>query len=242
MEFYCINLSQRPDRRLKAQQEFDRLRIPVTWWTVDRHPQGGKYGCFESHVNIWMHNNSDIIVVFEDDIQFNGDSHEFRKIIEEAVYLSEFYDMVCLGNVIYNSGRRVSTNFREGKFLTASAYLSRGNTLRLLSQKILSFYGNHLDVVLSQIASQVGYIDSKFNQDFTDSNNSWLQDIPILSCFPGLDRHIRNILDDNPNIFTKPPPILLDGIMKCILGLCMLQQSLPRILYGTGVEFTDRRV
>lgn len=81
IKFNCMTLDSRQDRRLKVYSEFQRLDIPIEWWIVKRHPEGGNYGCFETHVNIWEKNKADIMVNFEDDFEFDGTAQEFISIL-----------------------------------------------------------------------------------------------------------------------------------------------------------------
>ena len=242
IKFYCMTLDSRMDRRLEVQPEFFRLDIPIIWWIIKRHPKGGKYGCFETHVNIWEYNDADIAIIFEDDFRFNGTREDFWKIFYEAINLSLNYGTVHLGHIVYQMAKQVSENFYEGKFLTTCCYLARKEKLKNLTNSVKHFYGNHIDAVLSQVSNQVGLLPYRITQDFTDSNNSWTKDIPIVSRWSELDRNLRIGITQNPYSLLNQPTFLTGGAIKFIIGLGMLQQLLPRILYQTGTEFTDRRV
>ena len=239
VKFYCMTLDSREDRRQKVIPKFKELNIPVEWWIVKRHPEGGKYGCFETHVNIWEHSDADIIVVFEDDSEFDGTAADFRKILDEAISLSHKYDTIHFGHIAYSIGKQVSQNFYEGKFLTTSCYLGRKEKFQRLIPIVKTFYGNHIDVVLSQYSSQVGLFPYRFSQNFMDSNNSWTKDIPIISQIPDVDRKIRLIMTEDPYSLLKRPSFVIDGTLQFIMALNIFQHALPRILYNTGVEFTD---
>ena len=74
-DFVCISLEHRNDRRQSSLRFFTQLGIDklVHWWIVEKHPSGGIYGNFESHVSVW---NCDeftkpYLCVFEDDLTFN---------------------------------------------------------------------------------------------------------------------------------------------------------------------------
>jgi hypothetical protein len=242
IKFYCISLNSREDRRDKIKSEFSRLDIPIQWWIVERHPEGGNYGCFETHVNIWEKCNSDIVVVFEDDFEFNGTRKDFWKIINESVELSNKYDTIHLGNIPYIVDKRVSDNFYEGKFLIACCYLFRKSKIKPLIPIAKRYYGSQIDVCLSQISSQVGLLPCRISQDFTDSNNGWMKNIPIISLFPGFETNIRKEMTNDPYFLLKYPGIANELSIKFMVGLNCFQQVLPKILYNTSVEFTDRRV
>ena len=72
-KIYCINLKYRKDRYISANKVFNELNIKnVEFYITDKSPKGGKYGCFESHINVIKkaynsgYNN---ILIFEDDIK-----------------------------------------------------------------------------------------------------------------------------------------------------------------------------
>jgi hypothetical protein len=237
-----MTLDSREDRRIKLEPEFDRLDIPIEWWIVERHPNGGNYGCFETHINIWEKNNADIMIVFEDDFNFAGSKKEFWKILNEAIQLSNKYDTVHLGVLPYQVKRKISDNFYEGKFLTASCYLSRKNNIQRLLPIIKQYYGCQPDVAISQISSQVGLLPCKIFQDFTDSNNGWTKNIPIISKYPNIEKNLRELLSEDPYYLLKFSPTVIEFSIKCMIGLNFIQHLLPKILYNTEIEFADRRI
>jgi hypothetical protein len=241
VKFYCITLDSRSDRRNYMLTEFNRLNIEPIWWIIKKHPQGGKYGCFESHVNIWENNDADIAVIFEDDIKFDGHAEEFSEILQEAIILAQQYDTVHFGHIIASLDKQVSLNFYKGKFITTSCYLSTKSKLRQLAVRSKSFYGSHIDTVLIHLSSQIGLLPYRFEQDFTDSNNLWTNNIPVISLCQ-VDPILRKMLADNPYCLLQYPAVLPEGAIKFMLIFNTLQHILPRVLYNSGIEFMDRRV
>jgi glycosyl transferase family 25 len=70
-DIVCINLRSRPDRRQYMTSLLNKLEIPCRFHTVTKHPKGGRYGCFESHIQVIQecYNKGDkYIIVLEDDI------------------------------------------------------------------------------------------------------------------------------------------------------------------------------
>lgn len=51
-DIVCITLQDRPDRKKHAQEVFEKLHIPVRFYSAKRHPNGGVYGCFASHIDV----------------------------------------------------------------------------------------------------------------------------------------------------------------------------------------------
>lgn len=239
--FYCINLDIRSDRKENISKEFDRLGIKPEWWIIKRHPQGGKWGCFESHVHIWKENKADIAVIFEDDVKFNGSPEEFKEILEEAIEISEKYTTVHLSHIAIGLRKKISANFYEGSFITTSCYLGQREKLKELVHRSKSFYGCHIDLTLTEISKQAGLLPYRFEQDFNDSNNSWVECLPVISKWTELDRFLREFIQKNPYGILKIPPWIPKFAIKLLLSLNIYQQIAPTILYETGVEFTDRR-
>jgi glycosyl transferase family 25 len=67
----CINLANRTDKRSRVTEVFNKLKIPVQFFTAQRHSQGGRYGCFNSHINVIKQAFDDgleHILIFEDDV------------------------------------------------------------------------------------------------------------------------------------------------------------------------------
>jgi GR25 family glycosyltransferase involved in LPS biosynthesis len=236
-----MTLDSRSDRRSEIKKEFERLEIPITWWIVKRHPLGGNYGCFETHVNIWEHCDTDIVIIFEDDFKFNGTKSEFNSILNEAIELSNKYDTVHLGTFPYRVDRQITKNFYEGKFLTASCYVFRKEKITLLIPMAKNYYGCQPDLVLTQISRQAGLLPCRIFQDFTDSNNGWMDRVPIISKFPSIEKGIRAKMTNDPYFLMKFPAYCVELNLKFMIGLNCFQQILPRILFNTGIEYTDRR-
>ena len=75
-DFVCVTLdSRRHDRGKSSMELFKKLNIAhlMNWWIVDKHPDGGVYGCFESHVSVWESKEftKPFLCIFEDDLGLN---------------------------------------------------------------------------------------------------------------------------------------------------------------------------
>jgi hypothetical protein len=71
-KIYCINLVTRNDRKINAQSIFDKYNIPAEFYTVEKHPEGGTIGCFNSHASLIRHGYNKgykNMLIFEDDIE-----------------------------------------------------------------------------------------------------------------------------------------------------------------------------
>lgn len=70
----CINLVERDDRYRQVLKEFEKAGIAdrVHWHRPVRHPDGGRVGCFESHLEIQkaaLKADVPFALVFEDDVR-----------------------------------------------------------------------------------------------------------------------------------------------------------------------------
>ncbi len=68
---YCINLRTRKDRFNEASKTFKKLKLNVNFHIVDKHPNGGSQGCFESHIQIITdayNKGYERCIIFEDDV------------------------------------------------------------------------------------------------------------------------------------------------------------------------------
>ncbi len=66
----CINLREDTIRKQSAQLMFDKLKIPVEFMEVERHPEGGQKGCFDSHQKCMRKAHEagcENVIIFEDD-------------------------------------------------------------------------------------------------------------------------------------------------------------------------------
>lgn len=85
IDFVCISLTECSQRREGLHKIFAKLNIQPIWWIVDRHPDGGLYGCFESHYHVWtsLELTKEYTFIFEDDLQVDPsfDLHRFINIL-----------------------------------------------------------------------------------------------------------------------------------------------------------------
>jgi len=86
-QIYCISLTQRTDRREKAEQEFRRVGLigRVQFALVEKHPTNSEEGIFNSHMaclRAALATSPQRIVIFEDDILFRRFS---PKILNDAI-------------------------------------------------------------------------------------------------------------------------------------------------------------
>jgi GR25 family glycosyltransferase involved in LPS biosynthesis len=78
-KIYCINLYERDDRYNYVKKEFNKYNLDVHFVRNHKHKLGGRYGCFDSHIQCLKDakkNNIDVCLVFEDDIRLTSNCHQ----------------------------------------------------------------------------------------------------------------------------------------------------------------------
>lgn len=83
-KIYCISLDERSDRREEAKNQFDKIGLLkyVEFFIVKKHPHDSEEGIFESHIACikkGLAAGAGRIVIFEDDVIFDGFSPECLK-------------------------------------------------------------------------------------------------------------------------------------------------------------------
>lgn len=93
MNYYIINLDDRPDRLRRVTKELRAVGIPFTRVPAIRTIPG-RVGCARSHVRALMQAEGDVVTIFEDDVKFIGP----RELIHQTMWeLPEDWDMLYLG-------------------------------------------------------------------------------------------------------------------------------------------------
>jgi len=167
-DIFCISLRNRKDRRDQVSQLFNHLGIPVTFFIVDKHPNGGIYGCFDSHIKIIQYmqkNNKNNILVFEDDIEPTASfdiSH-----IENAINfmkLNQSWDLFYLGYFPFNyknlylTSHNINDNIIQYNPFATHAYCINKRALPKILSNYNSFIGKiHVDIYFSGKAALNNY-------------------------------------------------------------------------------------
>ena len=103
----CINLKSRPDRYLSASNEFKKLNINnVEFYFAEKSHKGGKYGCFESHINVIQkcyNEKCNNILIFEDDVR-PSNYYNLTLLNESIEFMkNNKWDIFYLGYFIFNN-------------------------------------------------------------------------------------------------------------------------------------------
>ena len=160
-KIYCINLEYRKDRYISANNTFNKLNIKnVEFVIVNKSPKGGRYGCFESHINVIKNAyNSEYnnILIFEDDIRpsifYNlkllNDSINFMKNNEWDIFYLGYFS-IDDENIIFKFKNNNNKNIVEYNPCSTHAYcLNKQSMLKILNNYHNYINNIHYDKFLS---------------------------------------------------------------------------------------------
>jgi GR25 family glycosyltransferase involved in LPS biosynthesis len=190
-DIICINLEHRKDRKKYVIGIFNKLNIPIKILNVSKHPQGGTYGCFESHMKIinYMHETGkENILVFEDDI-IPTQSYNIKHIENAIQFMkkNDTWDLFYLGyfpfnfNKLFFNSKAVSNNIINYNPLATHSYCINQRAISKILSNYEKYIGKmHIDVYFSQYANlnNYSYLPILFDQQLCfkndiEPNNLW---------------------------------------------------------------------
>jgi GR25 family glycosyltransferase involved in LPS biosynthesis len=124
---YCINLKERLDRKKHVEKEFKKIDIQPTnviFLDFYRHKNGGRYGCYDSHMKVWNdfytnHADKEMCIIFEDDFEVTENSKLYlKKAISFIEKNKDNIDILFLHDtfVSYSEDRDKDKNCIEDKY------------------------------------------------------------------------------------------------------------------------------
>lgn len=172
----CINLVNRTDKRDYVKKVFRTMQVQVDFFDAQKHPKGGRYGCFHSHISVISeayNNGYERLVVFEDDIMLSP-SYQNDLLLEVFAFLSDsgqkwdyfqfgYFPVVDeAGRVIpYSMAKQVKGYPHIFEFigLGAHAYcLNRDGMRKILSSSWKDHIDDmHFDIYVTKIKQLKGY-------------------------------------------------------------------------------------
>lgn len=169
-DIVCINLRSRPDRRTYMTSLLKKLKIPCRFHTVTKHPKGGRYGCFESHIQVIQDcydAGNECIMILEDDIlpSQSYSNNLFKNAIEFMKSHKEDWDIFYLGYIPMDGNLRphsflgsqvVSKHIVKYNPLATHAYcLQRSGMKRILDSYKMYIGKTHFDIFLSRLGPKM---------------------------------------------------------------------------------------
>lgn len=188
-DIVCINLEHRKDRKQVSENIFKQLNINCRFHTVRKHPKGGMYGCFESHIQVIKdayNKGLDNLLIFEDDIKLTPSyTNSQLEICTEFMKTNKEWDIFFLGYIPCNTNRGSMKDLFNAEFVNSHIIQYRPFAThsycvsRKGMHKILNNYKNHI----GQIHLDQYYVNLKLDSYCT---------VPML-----FDQHLCLLGTDN---------------------------------------------
>lgn len=183
---YCINLYSRNDRLDRCKEFFNRMKIPVFFYRVHKHPISGAQGCYESHLSIFKdaynrgYNN---ILIFEDDVI---ESPYFSiDLIQKGIDFmkkDKKWEIFYFGHqpdIFYNTNYPITNNILKTHSTLTHAYAVSKKYIEKMVD--LPYFGMAIDKIFLQNKYSYAIYPMVFYQD----ENS-VSDIPTSAPIRGL--------------------------------------------------------
>jgi hypothetical protein len=170
-----------PERRDRAQlvsRAATAARMPLEWFHVSKHPEGGVRGCYESHVSLMRQGldaGLDTLLVFEDDIELARD-FALDRVAEVIRFMTSRrgqWDIVFLGcfpDVWRGQHSWISGHMFKVRATQTHAYVVSAAGMRRLARR--PFDGTPIDEVLRDEARCYATLPSLFEQALSPSDVS----------------------------------------------------------------------
>lgn len=130
--FYCVSLREREDRRCSAREVFTKVGLTnrVEFVLGERHPYDMEIGVYESHMlclQKGLEAGARNIVIFEDDVEFNGFDPERLKSCTEFLRQHPGWKVLLLGALIRSSSKTTNPCVQKVRYqsLTHAYVLNR---------------------------------------------------------------------------------------------------------------------
>jgi GR25 family glycosyltransferase involved in LPS biosynthesis len=140
-KIYCISLNERSDRREEAKDQFDKIGLLayVEFFIVNKHPHDSEKGIFESHIACikkGLAAGANKIVIFEDDIVFDGFTPESLKQCVDFMNKTPDWKAFFFGCLVSGSRKTHSEGVIKIKYRSlAHAYVLNRGFAELLVKK-----------------------------------------------------------------------------------------------------------
>jgi len=171
----CINLYSRPDRYQEVSNVFQQYKIPGRFYRTHKHPMGGRYGCFESHLNIIREaydKGYQTCLIFEDDMM--PSSLLTPQNLEQIVSFmrnNQNWNIFLLGSfpeIWYHRVQHIQGNIYRLHAHLCHAYVVH----RRMMEKMYywTYSGLNLDMIFNENNHAYGFCPSLFYQRITPSD------------------------------------------------------------------------
>lgn len=177
----CINLKSQNKRYMESKAFFEKYNIPVEYLRVDKNPESGERGCFESHISCIKESykkGDEYCLIFEDDI--TADNSLNQESLDLAIdFMSKYeFDIFHFGgmpHIMQYGITKVTDNIIHGIFLNAEAYVISRKFMKFMSQ--VRYKNLPIDHLYANLANSYALYPGMFKQikEDTDINNDFLE-------------------------------------------------------------------
>lgn len=156
IDFVCISLHNRTDRQRAMLDFFNKLNVKPHWWIITKHPQNGRYGCFESHYFLIRNfvSSKKYVCILEDDLKVptSDQIQRFHTIVNNLNTILSSNEICNLSdNVVkYNSHVNIASSYIvRGFVITAHAYIVRNDMRPQIASRLRPYFGWNVDVAMA---------------------------------------------------------------------------------------------
>lgn len=206
MEYYCISLANRTDRRERTEKTFNQLKIPIRWWIVHKDPVGMN-GCFKSHLTLWKKfrdsSSEEFLFMFEDDIELIGD---WETAVSDILTKKVEAPIINLSPWILYSEHE-SDGWLKGKFINLSAYVIPRKYINQVIDHVEKYYGSSLDFSTLDIPMIAKPVFQQYESSSDISKYSFRSLKPVFK-IPGVGKFVSYTIlwnRSNPLLFKNTP-------------------------------------
>jgi GR25 family glycosyltransferase involved in LPS biosynthesis len=229
---YCINLIHRKDRKQNSMENFEKLGIKnVIFPVLEKHPDGGAYGCYDSHIKIWKEfykTGTPYCLIFEDDFKCSKDVKENRKIIKKAIKFAgenlKKVDIILLHNFCIETDNKINNDyFTNGYGFSTHAMIITKNYIKSVIKKNGGFpqaNGGHIDCEINVNSDNILYSEKIFftkNECFVQIQDECDNYLNSIDKYLINDRTFNLEMHKKILVFIKNKTLMSDDNFKKIL-------------------------
>ena len=188
-DIICIHIPERLDRKKSMDKVSLELNMNINYFLTQKHPNGGKQGCFESHQQVMresLQKNLDMCLILEDDIELSSSfSWELLyEVLHFACYSTEPWDILylgCLPDIFsYNQIHKIGHIYKVRATQT-HAYIVHSRFMKRFIH--FQYSGQAVDNVFKKTANSFAILPSLFHQ-IQSTSDVEQNTITAISTFP----------------------------------------------------------
>lgn len=186
---FCINMNDRDDRMKVTKARLEAVGLGSTiFHRVDRHPRGGKYGCFDSHraiIRKAFDQGMERVLIFEDDVKFQNGWEELVLDCRDFIDSGIDFDILYLGINICWVEAKTTKNIWRMKGNNNHAYIMSRQGMKTFLENN-DFFEEKIDVLphdqtlnfLFQKCYAHSYTDAVVQDEELGTDNLWFKNVP----------------------------------------------------------------